>query len=324
MMCMISPAMEAFSESLSTLKFANRAKNIKNQAVVNEDADQRTLLRKYERELRRLRAELTRRNQELVDKRHLLEVEEQKRRAEADKLAALTALETASAEFMREKEQKKELEAKIAAMQSQLLIGGNKLEDIPAFRTLLAKEHRRIRGEYEARLRELEAERHMAEQDLAQVDRYKQLLLKQRDIMIALTARLNERDEQIMTLQEELEAYDRHQRLLEDHLDTKTAELIGLRRAALEAAAQQVQQNPGVDGSAGLIHQVKELQLANTELQQQLQQQARAVLAARTAGGGGAMAAAAASSLAMMQQLQQQHAQAEQQAEEQGATWPVL
>jgi kinesin family protein 3/17 len=42
--------------------------------VVNEDADQRTLLRKYERELRRLRAELTRRNKELVDKRHLLEV----------------------------------------------------------------------------------------------------------------------------------------------------------------------------------------------------------------------------------------------------------
>jgi hypothetical protein len=52
----------------------HRAKNIKNQAVVNEDADQRTLLRKYERELRKLRAELTRRNKELVDKRHLLEV----------------------------------------------------------------------------------------------------------------------------------------------------------------------------------------------------------------------------------------------------------
>jgi hypothetical protein len=32
------------------------------------------LLRKYERELRKLRAELTRRNKELVDKRHLLEV----------------------------------------------------------------------------------------------------------------------------------------------------------------------------------------------------------------------------------------------------------
>jgi hypothetical protein len=44
------------------------------------------------------------------------------------------------------------------------------------------------------------------------VDRYKGLLLKQRDIMIALTTRLNERDEQILMLQEELEAYDSHQK----------------------------------------------------------------------------------------------------------------
>ena len=39
------------------------------------------------------------------------------------------------------------------------------------------------------------------------MDRYKQLLLKQRDIMIALTQRLVERDEQIMSLQDELDAY---------------------------------------------------------------------------------------------------------------------
>ena len=37
-----------------------------------------------------------------------------------------------------------------------------------------------------------------SEEEKAQVDRYKQLLLKQRDIMIALTQRLVERDEQIM------------------------------------------------------------------------------------------------------------------------------
>ena len=47
---------------------------------------------------------------------------------------------------------------------------------------------------------------------LLQVERYKQLLLKQRDIMIALTQRLNERDEQILGLQAELEAYDTHQK----------------------------------------------------------------------------------------------------------------
>ena len=63
------------------------------------------------------------------------QVEEQKRRAEADKLAAITALEQRSREFMREKEEKRRLEARIANMQSQLLIGGNKLEDTPVFRS---------------------------------------------------------------------------------------------------------------------------------------------------------------------------------------------
>ena len=43
------------------------------------------------------------------------------------------------------------------------------------------------------------------------MDKYRLLLSKQRDIMIALTARLNQRDEQILKLQEELEAYDSHQ-----------------------------------------------------------------------------------------------------------------
>ena len=47
---------------------------------------------------------------------------------------------------------------------------------------------------------------------MLQVDRYKGLLVKQRDIMTGLTGRLNERDEQILRLQEELEAYDSHQK----------------------------------------------------------------------------------------------------------------
>lgn len=63
-----------------------------------------------------------------------MQVEEQKRRAEADKLAAITALEQRSREFMMEKEEKRRLEARISSMQSQLLIGGHKIEDMPAFR----------------------------------------------------------------------------------------------------------------------------------------------------------------------------------------------
>ena len=61
-------------------------------------------------------------------------MEEQKRRAEADKLAAITALEQRSREFMVEKAAKARLEARISSMQSQLLIGGAPLEDTPVFR----------------------------------------------------------------------------------------------------------------------------------------------------------------------------------------------
>ena len=61
------------AESLSTLKFAQRAKAVRNVARVNEDLDQRTLLRRYEGELRRLRAELQQRQRDVVDKRQLLQ-----------------------------------------------------------------------------------------------------------------------------------------------------------------------------------------------------------------------------------------------------------
>ena len=82
MMAMISPAFDSFSESLSTLKFATRAKKIKNEARINEDVDQRALLRKYEHELKKLREELAMRSQNVVDKESILRLEQQKRRAE--------------------------------------------------------------------------------------------------------------------------------------------------------------------------------------------------------------------------------------------------
>lgn len=66
----------AFSDcfKLSTLKFANRAKNIKNAPIINEDLDQRTLLKKYEIELKKLRVQLEEKNKGLFDKSHLLQV----------------------------------------------------------------------------------------------------------------------------------------------------------------------------------------------------------------------------------------------------------
>ena len=245
MMAMISPALEAMVESISTLNFANRAKKIRNEARVNEDLDQKSLLRKYELELKKLRAELEERNKNVVDKRRLLELDEQRKRAEADKMAAIKALEVRSQEFLLEKEEKRKLEQRIASLMSQMIRGerpanvGNTgdMDVDPEVQNMMKDQQDKLRQEYEGKLADLERERESIEEEKAQVDRYKQLLLKQRDIMIALTQRLVERDEQIMALQDELDAYDRHQRELEEKLDEKMAQLIKLERITMEQAS---------------------------------------------------------------------------------------
>ena len=55
------------------------------------------------------------------------------------------------------------------------------------------------------KLGELERERQQLEDDKVNVERYKHLLLKQRDIMIGLTSRLNERDDTIIQMQHEVD-----------------------------------------------------------------------------------------------------------------------
>jgi kinesin family protein 3/17 len=232
MLATISPALEAFQETLSTLKFANRAKNIQNAPRINEDVDEKALLRRYERELKQLRASLESRSQNVVDKSRLIEVEEQRRRAEQDKQHALQNVEVLARELQQEKIEKQKLERRIREMSSQLLVGGHDaVHESEQFKAALRAEQERIRGEYELRLAELERERATISVEKNQTERYKQLLLKQRDIMIQLTARLNERDQSILALTEELDSYDRQHRFMESQLDRKTASLIRLQTA---------------------------------------------------------------------------------------------
>lgn len=74
---------------------------------------------------------------------------------------------------MAAQEQKRILEDKIKAMNSQMLIGGKAIEDTPQFRSALEKKQQIIRQEYEVKLSEIERERGQIEEDKAQVDRYK-------------------------------------------------------------------------------------------------------------------------------------------------------
>ena len=55
MVACLSPADNNYDESLSTLRYANRAKNIKNKPHINEDPKD-ALMREYQEEIKRLKA----------------------------------------------------------------------------------------------------------------------------------------------------------------------------------------------------------------------------------------------------------------------------
>lgn len=164
----------------------------------------------------------------MLYKEEYVRLEQDKRRAEEDKEAAISALELKYQEYLHEKE------IQIKQLTSQLLIGGQVIEETPQFRSALETKHKIIREEYEGKLQEIEKERQLIEADKAQVDRYKQLLLKQRDIMLALTARINERDDTIIQLQEELDMLEQGNKTQEIQLNQKANKIYKLKKLLKE------------------------------------------------------------------------------------------
>lgn len=116
-----------------------------------------------------------------------------------------------------------------------------------------------IRQEYEGKLSEIERERAEIDQDKQQVDRYKHILHEYRDIMGALTSRLNERDEQIIQLQEELEAYDRIHRETEQVIEKKQLRCNQLESYIQDSCKSHVPQNPFDTGDNSELHQMSGL-----------------------------------------------------------------
>ena len=74
--------------------------------------------------MRKLKLELEQKQHHIGNNEQLMQLEEEKQRAEEEREMAYTALEARSREIMHEKEEKRKLEDKIKAMNSQMLIGG--------------------------------------------------------------------------------------------------------------------------------------------------------------------------------------------------------
>ena len=237
-MGMISPGQENFLESFSTLKFAHRTKKIKNKPKINEELDQETLILKYQNELKRLRELMTGKNKGMGHSR-LVQLEEAKIRAEHDKDLMMQRLQEQSQKFLEEREEKKILKIQITHLET-------KLDMYQQFK----KEFKGGKGsdndwtgeceteKAETRMRKVDNQLKLLEEQKAHVDQYKDLLLRQRDIMVALTSKLNERDEAIVQLQDELEAYDK--------IYIECENLLRFKSSQLEFVKSKLEQN-GID-----------------------------------------------------------------------------
>jgi kinesin family protein 3/17 len=144
-----------------------------------------------------------------------MQLQEEKEQALQDKNEAIRELEKASRQYLIEREEKLKLEKKIQMMSEQMITGGHKIEETPQFQTALKNQLKL----YENKILEIEKERQQLEEDKAENKEYKELLLKQRDIMNALTYKLNERDEYIAQLQEQLASTEKNEQGLRNRVN---------------------------------------------------------------------------------------------------------
>ncbi|XP_030051400.1 kinesin-like protein KIF3C [Microcaecilia unicolor] len=151
MVATLGPASHSYDETLSTLRFANRAKNIKNKPRVNEDPKD-TLLREFQEEIARLKSQLEKRGM-LGQKRR--RNSRRKKAADGEGIAELDAEEQNEENIIEKnmenylKEQKERLEQEKAAIQDD--------------HSLLAEEKLKLLEEKEKMMEDLRKEQEATE-----------------------------------------------------------------------------------------------------------------------------------------------------------------
>lgn len=168
MVATLGPSSQHYEETLTTLRYANRAKNIQNQPRVNEDPKD-ALLREFQNEIARLRTQLNHRKgrdkhrkedgdgeswdgegdeeldgeEEEMEKEGREYVKQQEQRLEQEKEAIredhsllaeekqrlLGEKERMMGDLRKEQEATEQLTAKYKAMESKLLVGGKNIMD---------------------------------------------------------------------------------------------------------------------------------------------------------------------------------------------------
>ena len=185
---MISPCQSFINETLSSLCFAKRAKKIKNRPKINQRINRhQALIKQYEIILRNMKEELIKKDEIINDNKLLEEINQ----LNEDKNNIMKQLELASQNYLKEKEEKKLLEKNIEILKienNKYKNEKNNIINTPKFKTALEEKYINI---------------NINNNNNTEIDRYKNLILKQREMMSDLTKKINERDETIIQLQEE-------------------------------------------------------------------------------------------------------------------------
>lgn len=147
MVATLGPASQHYDETLTTLRYANRAKNIQNQPRVNEDPKD-ALLREFQREIARLRAQLNHRKWRSKQKKEQMDEEYWDRDGDEDTECEEEEVEKEAEDYVKLEEQRLEREK----------------EAIRGDQFLLAEEKQRLLGEKEKMMGDLRKEQEAAEQ----------------------------------------------------------------------------------------------------------------------------------------------------------------
>ncbi|XP_028397829.1 kinesin-like protein KIF3A [Dendronephthya gigantea] len=206
MIANIGPAGYNFDETISTLRYANRAKNIKNKATINEDPKD-ALLREFQNEIEKLKKQLAddgesgesddddieeegegeprrRKRKEKKGRRCLSpgKVAEMKLKIEAEKKAlvqkkdmeeeeknkAAQELEKREEDLEEAEEQHKRLQEKLKAVEGKIIVGGvNLLEKAQEQERLLEESAQELA---ERRAREHEIQKKIKEKEQERID----------------------------------------------------------------------------------------------------------------------------------------------------------
>lgn len=166
------PAAKNYIETLNSLKFASRAKNVKNYAVVNQDMTDQALLSAYQKEIERLKIELAKSANPaaaepsvVVDTEALDALRGKHNDLELQNTQTQKELESKLELINKVESEKAELNKKMKAMEMQLLSGGSKIEEQPEFVTAVTEVEVRLQGEYERKLAALDAEKRRVEDE---------------------------------------------------------------------------------------------------------------------------------------------------------------